>query len=42
MRVVLADQIKSLDWMARHAEYVVTLPEHITAEVIALLRVLLD
>ncbi|HHY44391.1 MAG TPA: hypothetical protein GX512_01595 [Firmicutes bacterium] len=40
--VVLADQIRSLDWVARHAEYIVILPEHVTGEVIARLRVLLD
>lgn len=33
--VVLADQIKSLDWKARKAELICTLPGEITEDVIA-------
>ena len=40
--VVLADQVKNLDWQAKGAEYVMTLPSRITLEVISRLRVLLD
>jgi len=32
--VVLADQLKSLDWRARNAEYIGALPEAITKEII--------
>ena len=39
--VILADQVKSLDWKARRAECMCTLPPGITAEVLAKLSVLL-
>jgi len=32
--VALADQLKSLDWRARNAEYIGALPEAITKEII--------
>lgn len=38
--VVLADQVKSLDWKARRAEFAATTPAAFTAEVLALLAVL--
>ena len=38
---VLADQVKSLDWRARHAELVCRLPGHSVREVLAMLRPLL-
>jgi mRNA interferase MazF len=40
--VVLADQVKSLDWRARKAEYICTLPPEITEEVIAKIIPLLE
>jgi peroxiredoxin len=40
--VVLADQVKSLDWRARQAEQMCTLPPDVTAEVLAKLGVLLE
>jgi mRNA interferase MazF len=40
--VVLADQVKSLDWKARRAEWMCTLPYDVTAEVLAKLGVLLE
>ena len=40
--VVLADQVKSLDWRARQAEWICTLPPDVTAEVLAKLGVLLE
>lgn len=39
--VVLADQVKSLDWRARNAELVSNLPEATVAEVLHKLRALL-
>ena len=39
--VVLADQVKSLDWRARHAELVGKLPEGTINEVLSKLRTLL-
>ncbi len=39
--VVLADQIKSLDWRAREAQVAATAPEELTAEVLGKLNVLL-
>ena len=39
---VLADQVKSLDWKARQAEWMCTLPSDVTAEVLAKLGVLLE
>jgi hypothetical protein len=41
-KVRLVSQLRLKDWDARDAEYAVTLPERITAEVMAPLRVLLD
>jgi mRNA interferase MazF len=40
--VILADQVKSLDWKARKAEQVCKLPPDVTREVLAKLRVLLE
>ena len=40
--VILADQVKSLDWQARQAERMCTLPPRVTAEVLAKLGVLLE
>ena len=39
--VVLADQVKSLDWRAREAQVAATVPEELTAEVLGKLNVLL-
>jgi mRNA interferase MazF len=39
--VILADQVKSLDWRARQAEWMCTLPPDVTAEVLAKLGLLL-
>jgi mRNA interferase MazF len=39
--VVLADQVKSLDWQARNADFMVTLPRATIDEVLAKLRPLL-
>jgi mRNA interferase MazF len=39
--VILADQVKSLDWQARNAERICRLPEETTAEAIAKLSALL-
>ena len=38
---ILADQVKSLDWRARHAEDLGTLPDETIAEVLAKLNALL-
>lgn len=40
--VVLADQVRSLDWRARRAQYILDLPDESVATVIAKLQVLLD
>jgi len=40
--VVLADQIKSLDWKTRKAEYICTLSSEIMDEVIAKITLLLE
>jgi len=40
--VVLADQIKSLDWQARQAEFICALPAETVAEVLAKLATLLS
>jgi len=40
--VVLADQIRSLDWRARRAEVAATAPATLTAEVLGKLNVLLS
>ncbi len=39
--VVLADQIKNLDWQARKAEFICKLPEHVTVEVLQKLNTLI-
>ena len=39
--VVLADQVKSLDWRARHAELIGRMPDEVTAEVLGKLGALL-
>jgi mRNA interferase MazF len=39
--VVLADQVRSLDWRARHATYLGALPNAVVAQVIAKARALL-
>ena len=38
---VLSDQVKSLDWRARHAQRLGHLPENITREILAKLHALL-
>ncbi len=40
--VALSDQVKNLDWRSRKAEYICTLPEKITVEVLKKLNTLLD
>jgi mRNA interferase MazF len=40
--VVLADQVKSLDWRARQAEFICALPAETVAEVLAKLATLLS
>jgi mRNA interferase MazF len=40
--VVLSDQIKSLDWRARRAEFICDLPAMTIGEVLAKVRALLD
>jgi mRNA interferase MazF len=40
--VILADQVKSLDWRARQAERICTLPTEVMAKVLAKLAVLLE
>ena len=40
--VVLADQVKSLDWRARHAEFAARLPPNTGAEIVGKLAVLLE
>ncbi len=39
--VILADQVKSLDWQARQVAFIVTLPTHVTDEVLQKLNTLL-
>lgn len=39
--VVLADQVKSLDWRARQAEIIARLPDETTADVLARLQTLI-
>jgi mRNA interferase MazF len=39
---VLSDQIKSLDWRARRAEFIADLPSEVIDEVVAKARTLLD
>jgi len=40
--VILADQVKSLDWRARHAEWIFTLAPEVTTEVLLKLGTLLS
>ena len=40
--VVLADQVKSLDWRARQAEFAARLPPNTGAEIVGKLAVLLE
>ncbi len=40
--VVLADQVKSLDWRARQAELIMSLPAHTVEKVLAKLSTLLS
>lgn len=40
--VILSDQVKSLDWRVRNAEFKTTLPEDVMNEVLAKLGTLLD
>jgi len=40
--VVLADQVKNLDWRARKAELIGRMPERVTAEVLGKLGALLS
>lgn len=39
--VILADQVKSLGWRARQAEWIISLPAHTVEEVLARLSTLL-
>jgi len=39
--VVLSDQIKSLDWQARRAQFIAAVPEAVVAEVLGRLQTLL-
>lgn len=39
--VVLSDQAKSLDWKARHADFIATAPDTVIKEVLAKLNTLL-
>ena len=39
---VLSDQVKSLDWRARKAEFVCALPETVTMEIISKLDTLVS
>lgn len=40
--VILSDQVKSLDWRVRKAEFIGSLPEEVINEVLAKLGILLD
>jgi mRNA interferase MazF len=40
--VILADQVKSLDWRMRRAEWICTLPPEVMAEVLGKLKVLIE
>jgi mRNA interferase MazF len=40
--VVLADQIKNLDWAGRKAEYICSLPDEIVEDVVAKMMTLFD
>lgn len=39
--VVLADQVRSLDWRARQAEFFCTVPDEVVSDVLATLDTLL-
>jgi mRNA interferase MazF len=39
--VILSDQVKSLDWRARQADFITALPDDVVADVLAKLRTLL-
>lgn len=39
--VILSDQVKSLDWRARQADFITTLPDDVVEDVLAKLRTLL-
>ncbi|MBE9064739.1 endoribonuclease MazF [cf. Phormidesmis sp. LEGE 11477] len=40
--VVLSDQVKSLDWRVRRAEYIITLPSSVVVDVLSKIEVLLS
>lgn len=40
--VILSDQVKSLDWRVRKAEFIGSLPEEVINEVLAKLGILLE
>lgn len=40
--VVLADQVKSLDWQARNARFVCTIPVQVTIEVLGKIQLLIS
>ena len=40
--VVLADQVKSLDWRRRNAELIVQLPRHVVREVVKMVGAILN
>src|SRR2546426_11460448 len=40
--VILADQLKSLDWVARRAEFICVVPDDITESALSRARTLLD
>jgi mRNA interferase MazF len=40
--VVLADQIKSIDWQVRRAEFVCKVPDNIMEEILAKIQVLIS
>src|SRR5579862_4089706 len=40
--VILSDQVRNLDWKARKAKYITTLPKKALVELIAKLRLLID
>ena len=39
--VILSDQVKSLDWRARQADFIIALPDDVVEDVLAKLRTLL-
>ncbi|MBF0318591.1 MAG: type II toxin-antitoxin system PemK/MazF family toxin, partial [Nitrospirae bacterium] len=38
---ILADQIKSLDWQARHADYICKVPEKVINDVLSKIQLLI-